>query len=200
MTRYLHHDAIKSPRQHHCQHNSASISRRAQVVLASLSPAWLSIYITQRPSSPGSTVTSMTRQQRRQHDSTSTSHHDQVTPTSSLLAWLNDTITSMTRQHRHQHDSTSTSHRAHVVPAAPSLAWLGIYIAPSPAQLGSTIASTTRQQHHAIAWSTTSITYDFSGKQTRCQLISILFTDILASRANANVSLRSMAPLDTSIF
>jgi hypothetical protein len=41
----------------------------------------------------------------------------------------------------------------------------------------------------------TSTTYDFSGKQTHCQVVLVPFTNIVGSRANASVSLHCLAPL-----
>jgi hypothetical protein len=59
-----------SPRQHHCQHyDSASTLRCDQVISTALSPAWVDIYITSRPSHLGSVIVSMTQQQYHQHDS-----------------------------------------------------------------------------------------------------------------------------------
>jgi hypothetical protein len=96
---------------------------------AVLSPAWLDIYITPRPSRPGSIVDSMTRQHSRQHDWESTTRRGQVT-----------------QQHQCQYDT-----------AALWPAWLDIYIvqwpsrpvAPSPAWLDSIVASMIRHLHHA---------------------------------------------------
>jgi hypothetical protein len=77
MTRYLYHVTVKSPRQRHRQHDSAT-------------PSPLGLYITPLPSRPDNAVASITqhlhraaakspRQHCRQHDSTSTSRHGQVT-------------------------------------------------------------------------------------------------------------------------
>jgi hypothetical protein len=126
MTRYLHHADAKSPRQCRCQHGSTS-----------LLSARLGIYITPRPSRPGSIVASMTRQRYHQQDSA----------------------------------------------------------VSSPAWLGSIVASMTWHQHHAMTWSSTSTRYDFSGKQTCCQLIPILFTIMFGFRANASVSMCCLASL-----
>jgi hypothetical protein len=104
-----------------------------------------------------------------------------------LWSWglRNLTIASTTLelQHHHQHDSVALSP-----------AWLGIYIASWPSHLGKTIASTTRQRHHATTWSSTSTLDDFSGKQTCYQLIPVLLTIMFGSRANANVPMRFLAP------
>jgi hypothetical protein len=119
------------------------------------------------------------RQRYRQHDLVAL-----------LSAWLDifiagfdSAVTSMTRQHRRQHDS-----------AAPLSAWLNIYIASWPSHLGSTVASTTWQRHHTSTWLSTSMIYDFSGKQTCCQLIPVLFTIIFGSRANASIPMHWLAP------
>jgi hypothetical protein len=66
--------------------------------------------------------------------------------------------------------------------------------APLSAWSGSTIASMTQHQRHTSAWSPTSMMYDFSGKQTRCQLIPVLFTTMFGSRANANVPMHCLVP------
>jgi hypothetical protein len=156
--------AVKSPRQRHCQHDSAA-----------LPPACLSIYFTPWPSHLGSAIACMTRhlhraaaksprQWHRQHDSASTSHRGQVAPTAPWPAWpslawlgiyiapqpsrLGSVVASMTQhlhrvaaklpwQHRRQHGST-----------APSLAYLVstshhgqvASAAPSPAWLDNDIA------------------------------------------------------------
>jgi hypothetical protein len=85
MTRHLHCVVTKSPWQSCRQHD-----------LAAPSPAWLDIYIVPWPSRPGSAITSMTRQHRRQPDSVSTSHRSQVTPATSVPAWLSSTVARMT--------------------------------------------------------------------------------------------------------
>jgi hypothetical protein len=178
--------------------------------VAAPSPAWLCSIITCMTRHLHLITTEFARQHRHQHDSASTSRYGQVTPVALLLAWLNIyitpqpdrpgstiTIASMSRQHYRQHDST-----------AQSPAWLDIYIATRPSHpdnavaswLNNVVARMTRQGHDAMAWSSTSTTYDFSGTRTCCFLIPVLFTDIPGYRANANVSLHNMAPLDTSIF
>jgi hypothetical protein len=101
----------------------------------------------------------MPQQCHRQHDSTSTSHHDQVTLATPSPAWLESTVTSMTwhlnrvvtmlpRQHHRQYDSTSISRRGHVSSEAPLHAWLDIYIASQPCHLDNAVASMTRQHRH----------------------------------------------------
>jgi hypothetical protein len=207
MTWYLHRAVTKSPRQCCLKHNSAA-----------LWPAWLSIYITPRPSRPDSAVGSMTQHHRasmawhlyHQHDSAALSLARLGIYIASWPSRLSSVIASMTRQHhasitrhlhhvmanspwqcRHQHvsvaprqhDSTSTSCHGQIVTAAPSLAWLGI-----------TVSSMTRHWCHATAWSSISTRYDFSGKQTRCQLISVLCTLMFGYRANASVLMRCLAP------
>jgi hypothetical protein len=100
------------------------------------------------------------------------------------------TLSPMSPRQRHrQHDS-----------AAPSSAWLDIYIALRPSRLGSTIASNTQQRHHVATCSSTSTIYDCSGKQTRCQLILILFTIIFGSRANASIPMRCWHLHEASTF
>jgi hypothetical protein len=115
-------------------------------------------------------------------------HHDSATSSPAWLGifitGLDSAVTSRTRQHHCQHDS-----------AVQSLAWLDIYIAPWPSCLGSTITGTTRQRKHIATWSSTSTIYDFSSKQTHCQLILILFINMFGSRANASVLMHCLAPL-----
>jgi hypothetical protein len=97
MTRHLHRAAAKSPQQRRRHHYSAA-----------LSPAWLGIYITLRPSHPGSIIVSITWQHCHQHDSTSTSHcgqiasatlsqHDSTAPSPACLD--NDITQLLDRQH-----------------------------------------------------------------------------------------------------
>jgi hypothetical protein len=85
----------------------------------------------------------------------------------------------MTQQRRHQHDSVATSrHGQH--------------------RLNNAIAITnlTRHWHHTMSWSSTSTTTDdFDGKQTRSQLIPILFTNIFGFRAKASIPLHCLTLL-----
>jgi hypothetical protein len=154
--------------------------------LDSAALAWLSINIASRPSLPSSIITNMTRQPHHQHDSASTLHHGQVTAAAPSPTWLGiditpwpsclgSAITSMTRQRHRQYDSTTASR----------------YIQH---HFGSAIVSMARQCHHVMAWLSTSTTYDFGDRQTRCQLIPVLLTNILGSRANASIPLRGLAP------
>jgi hypothetical protein len=86
MTLHLHRTTTKSPRQRHCQHDSIYTLRYDHVAPVVPSPAWvdstitvwLIIYITPRPSSLDSAITSMTWQHYCQHDSISTSHRSKV--------------------------------------------------------------------------------------------------------------------------
>jgi hypothetical protein len=131
-----------------------------------------------------STVTSMTqhlhrvmtklaRQCRRQHVSVSPSPAGLGNVITSRTRCLHCAVTKLPQQHRHQQDSS-----------VPSSTWLN-----------STITSTTRHRHHTTSWSSTSTIYDFRGKQTRCQLIPILFTIMFGSRANASIPMGCLAPL-----
>jgi hypothetical protein len=104
-----------------------------------------------------------TQQRHRKHDSTVTSHHDLHDSAASSPAWLSGDITpwpTLTWQHHHQHVSATS------LPA-----WLSGYITPWPTptrqchhqhdltmtlyhgqhQLGSIVASMTRQWQHTIA-------------------------------------------------
>jgi hypothetical protein len=96
MTRHLHHDVAKSPRQHHqqyCfQHDSVSTSHCGQVTSEAPLLVWL-----------GSTITSMT--QPLHHATTN------VASTMSSPVELGSAVVSLIRQHHCQHDSTSTSHK-----------------------------------------------------------------------------------------
>jgi hypothetical protein len=141
-------------------------------------------------SHPGSAIASMTQRHYCQHNSISTSHRGLVTSAELLPAWLGNTVVNMTQnlyraaaKSPRQHDSTT-----------PSLSWLSIYITSWPSRIDSTVTSTTWQRHHTTAWSSTSTIYDFSGKQTCCQLILVLFTIMFGSRANARVPLCFLAP------
>jgi hypothetical protein len=112
------------------------------------------------------------------HGPVSASRHGQIAPATPSPAWLGIYIV------------PRWSHPGRVIASdsvVPSSSWLGGYIAPWPSCLGSTVVSTTRQWHHAASWSPTSTIYDFSGKQTHCQLIRILFTIMFGSRANAGI-------------
>jgi hypothetical protein len=137
-----------------------------------------------RPSRLNSATASMTRQHYRQHDSATTSCHNQAILVVPSLAWLGGTITTMTRFLHHVMAKSSWQHHCQHDSAAPSPVWLS-----------STITNMTRQGHHTTTWLSTSTIYIFSDKQTRCQLIMVLFTIMFGSRANASVLLHCLAPL-----
>jgi hypothetical protein len=103
------------------QHDSTSTLCHGQVAPAASLPTWLNNIAVSMARYLHHIAAKSTWQRHCQHDSTSTSHHGQVT-----------------RQRRHQHDSASTSHRTQFTPAASTPAWLC-----------SIIASMTKHLHHA---------------------------------------------------
>jgi hypothetical protein len=131
MTHHLHHVVDKSPRQCHCQHDSAAPS-----------PTWLGIYKAPSLSWHGSIVTNMTQHLHRivaKSPRQRCCHYDSVALSP---AWLVIYIASMTRQHHHRYASTSTSHHGEVTSEVPSPTWLG-----------STVVGMSRHLHHAtIKW------------------------------------------------
>jgi protein gp37 len=132
-----HVDALSSGvvQPYHSQY-SLELQRHRQQDSTVPSSAWL-----------GSTVTNVTRQHRRQHDSASISRHGQVIPATLSLASLSSTIASMTW---HLHHIVTKSpwqcHRQHDS-ATPSPVWLGISVAPSPAWLDIDIMQQLDHQH-----------------------------------------------------
>jgi hypothetical protein len=124
MTRYLHRAAAESPRQHRCQHDSATLSL-----------AWLGIYIVPRPSCPDNAVVSMTRHLHRVVAKSPRQRHRQHDSAALSLSWLNINIApwpSRPGSIVNQHDSTTLSQT-----------WLGSYIAPQPCRPGSVVTSMT---------------------------------------------------------
>jgi hypothetical protein len=130
---------LTSPQQRHQQHDSATRHGQVTSVVphqhdsAASSSVWLSIYITLRSSCLDSAITSITqhlhltvakspRQHRLQHDSISTSRHDQVTLLAPSSAWLDIyiisqpsclgiTVSSMTQHLPHAAAKSPQKHR-----------------------------------------------------------------------------------------
>jgi hypothetical protein len=167
----------KSPQQWQHQHDSVATSRHSQVTSAATS------HLDQCPLD--NAITSRTQQHRCQQNLAAPSSVWLGNTVTSMTQYLHRTVAKSPQQYRRQHHSV-----------APLPAWLNIYIASQPSWPDSTVTSMNRHLHwrYATAWSPTSTIYDFSGKQTHCQLILVLFTIMFGSRANTSVLMHCLAP------